>query len=119
MSHDVGSIEQFPGKRMSVVRVRRTEIGIPRWSGAIYAISNVCIHQGGALCQGVLASRLAARRPGEMSVDDMVPTIACVRHSREFDVASGHAICEPTTEIRTFPVCVTNGQVLVETGEIA
>ncbi len=115
MTIDVGSIEEFPEGRASVVMAGRTAVGIVRWSGAVYAISAICSHQGGPLCQGVLAARLTAGRPGEMLVDDASPVIACPWHGWEFDVASGEAIWDPTVRIRTFPVRVTNGRVMVDT----
>ena len=115
MTVDVGSIEEFPEGRASVVMAGRTEVGIVRWSGAVYAISAICSHQGGPLCQGVLAARLTARRPGEMLPDDAAPVIACPWHGWEFDLASGEAIWDPAVRIRTFPVRVTNGRVIVDT----
>jgi len=115
MTIDVGSIEEFPEGCASVVVAGRTEVGIVRWSGAFYAIGTICTHQGGRLCLGVLSARLTAGRPGEMLVDDAAPVIACPWHGWEFDVASGKAIWDPTIHIRTFPVRVTNGRVMVET----
>jgi nitrite reductase/ring-hydroxylating ferredoxin subunit len=114
MSIDVGPVEKFSDGRMSVVRAGRLEIGIIRWSGAVYAISNVCTHQGGPLCHGVLAARLTAERPGDMQVGETL-VIACPWHGWEFDIASGEAIWDPTKRIRTFPVHIANGRVMVQT----
>jgi nitrite reductase/ring-hydroxylating ferredoxin subunit len=50
-----------------------------------------------------------------MLVDDAAPVIACPWHGWEFDVASGEAIWDKTVRIRTFPVRVANGRVMVET----
>jgi nitrite reductase/ring-hydroxylating ferredoxin subunit len=115
MSVDLGPLEQFPEGCVSVVQAGRTEIGIVRWSGAVYAINNICAHQGGPLCHGVLAARLTALRPGDLQLDESAPVIACPWHGWEFDLASGEAIWDPTMRIRTFPVRIADGRVLVET----
>ncbi len=115
MTTDIGSVQDFPDDQVSIVTVGRTEIGIIRWSGKIYAVSAVCTHQGGPLCRGVLAGRLTAQQPGEMALQDAAPVIACPWHGWEFDVSTGEAIWDPAMRVRTFPVEIVAGRVLVET----
>lgn len=115
MTTDIGSIHDFPDGQVAIVTVGRAEIGIVRWSGKIYAVSAICAHQGGPLCRGVLAGRLTAHQPGEMAVQDTAPVIACPWHGWEFDVSTGEAIWDRTMRVRTFPVEIVAGRVLVET----
>lgn len=115
MTTDIGSVRDFPDGQVSIVTVGRTDIGIIRWSGKIYAVSAVCTHQGGPLCRGVLSSRLTAHQPGEMALQDAAPVIACPWHGWEFDVSTGEAIWDPTMRVRTFTVEIVAGRVLVET----
>jgi nitrite reductase/ring-hydroxylating ferredoxin subunit len=119
MSLDVGPAAEFPDGQVSVVTVGRAEIGIIRWCGKIYAIGAVCAHQGGPLCRGVLAPRLDARRPGELIVADAAPVIACPWHGWEYDVGTGEAIWDRSVRVRTFPVEVIAGRVMVETADDA
>jgi nitrite reductase (NADH) small subunit len=116
MITDVGQVDDFAEGRISTVTVGRAEIGIVRWSGKIYAVSALCIHQGAPLCQGVLAGRMTALRPGDMALDDTAPVIACPWHGWEFDVRTGEAIWDPRLRVRVYPVRIVSDRVLVETG---
>jgi nitrite reductase/ring-hydroxylating ferredoxin subunit len=116
MITDIGRVDDFAEGRISTITVGRAEIGIVRWSGKIYAVSTLCIHQGAPLCQGVLAGRLTATRPGEMALDDTTPVIACPWHGWEFDVRTGEAIWDPRMRVRVYEVQVVGDRVLIETG---
>jgi len=115
VSTDVGAVNDFPEGQVKVVSVGRTEIGIIRWNGVIYAISAICTHQGGPLCGGVLAGRLTGLKPGDIQVQDGAPVIACPWHGWEFDVATGEAIWDSSLRIRTFPADIAGERVLVNT----
>lgn len=119
MSIDVGAVHDFPDERISVVSVGRSEVGIVKWHGRIHAISTVCTHQGGPLCRGVLAARLSGANPGDMTLEDAAPVIACPWHGWEFDVATGQAIWDARLRIRTFPVEIIGDRVFVETSAAA
>ena len=115
MSTDVGAVQDFPEGQVKVVSIGRTEIGIIRWNGAIYAVGAICAHQGGPICRGVLARRLTGMKPGDMRVQDGAPVIACPWHGWEFDVATGEAIWDSSLRIRTYPVDVAGDRVVVNT----
>jgi 3-phenylpropionate/trans-cinnamate dioxygenase ferredoxin component len=84
---------------------RKVEInGIPvllcNVAGSIYAIEDVCTHDGGELDQGELE--------GER--------IMCPRHGAYFDVKTGAALTLPAIlPVRTFPVRVEGDDVYLET----
>jgi nitrite reductase/ring-hydroxylating ferredoxin subunit len=116
MSADVGAVGDFVDQRVRIVDVGRRQIGIVRWGDAFYAISNVCSHQGGPLCRGVLSACLTAAEPGNLVLDQSTPLLACPWHGWEFDVRTGRAILDPRLRVRTFPVHVADGRVLVNIG---
>ncbi|MBV8331828.1 MAG: non-heme iron oxygenase ferredoxin subunit [Candidatus Eremiobacteraeota bacterium] len=67
--------------------------------GAIYAIEDVCTHDGGPLDQGTLE--------GEC--------IVCPRHGATFDVRTGDALTLPAVvPLMTFPVMVEGDDVYIE-----
>ena len=67
--------------------------------GAIYAIEDVCTHDGGPLDQGDLE--------GE--------TVVCPRHGATFDVRTGDALTLPAVvPVMTFPVFVEGDDVYVD-----
>jgi nitrite reductase (NADH) small subunit len=115
VSTDLGPVQDFPDRQVSVVSVGRSEIGIIRWNGKVYAIGTVCAHQGGPLCRGVLAGRLSGATPGEVTLEDQAPVIACPWHGWEFDVATGQAIWDSTLRIRTYPIRIVDDRVLIDT----
>src|SRR6476661_10003372 len=114
MSVDVGPVDDFPCQRVCMVQVGERQIGIIRWGSVIYAVSNLCAHQGGPLCQGVLSGRLTAPSPGELTLDESAPVLACPWHGWEFDLRTGRAILDPKIRVRTFPARVALGRMLVD-----
>ena len=114
MSVDVGAVGDFPCERVRIVDIDRREIGIVHWQDRFYAVSNLCAHQGGPLCRGVLSARLTAAEPGELTLDQSAPLLACPWHGWEFDLRTGRAILDPKVRVRTFPARVAAGRVLVE-----
>jgi len=69
--------------------------------GDLYAIEDVCTHDGGELDQGEL--------------EDC--RIMCPRHGSYFDVRTGEALTPPAVlPVRTFPVTVEGDDVYVEAG---
>jgi nitrite reductase/ring-hydroxylating ferredoxin subunit len=91
MSVDVGPVGDFPMKHMRIIDVGARQIGVVRWGDRIFAVNNLCAHQGGPVCRGVLSGRLAASRPGELTLDDSAPTLACPWHGWEFDLLTRRA----------------------------
>jgi 3-phenylpropionate/trans-cinnamate dioxygenase ferredoxin subunit len=67
--------------------------------GTVYAIEDVCTHDGGELDQGELEGC----------------RIMCPRHGAYFDVTTGAALTLPAIlPVETFPVRVEAGEIFVE-----
>jgi len=114
MSVDVGPVGDFLMKHMRIIDVGARQIGVVRWGDRIFAVNNLCAHQGGPVCRGVLSGRLAASRPGELTLDDSAPTLACPWHGWEFDLLTGRALLDPKLRVRTFAARIVDGRVLVD-----
>jgi nitrite reductase/ring-hydroxylating ferredoxin subunit len=114
VSVDIGALDDFAEGTIRTVGVNGREVGIVRWNGDVHAIHNLCTHQGGPVCAGVLSGRLTATRPGDMELDAATPILACPWHGWEFDVRSGCALHDPLYRLRKFPVSVADGRVLVD-----
>jgi 3-phenylpropionate/trans-cinnamate dioxygenase ferredoxin subunit len=68
--------------------------------GAIYAIEDVCSHDGAPLDQGELDANC----------------IVCPRHGARFDVTTGAALTLPAVlPVQTYPARVEDGSIYVET----
>ena len=87
-----------PGTAQRVV-VDDVEILLCNVDGSLYAIENVCTHDGGALDQGELE--------GER--------VMCPRHGAYFDVTTGAALTLPAIlPVRSFPVREEGDEVFID-----
>ncbi|MGC1379935.1 MAG: non-heme iron oxygenase ferredoxin subunit [Candidatus Baltobacteraceae bacterium] len=97
--HRVAKVSEItPGSTRRVV-VRSMELLLCNVDGKIYAIEDVCTHDGGPLDQGTLE--------GEC--------VVCPRHGATFDVRTGDALTLPAVvPLMTFDVSVEGDDVYVE-----
>ena len=87
-----------PGETKRVMPQRGEHILLCNVDGSIYAVRDVCTHDGGMLGFGELDGGV----------------IECPRHAARFDVATGEVVAPPATApLRTYPVRVQDGQIEV------
>jgi 3-phenylpropionate/trans-cinnamate dioxygenase ferredoxin subunit len=95
---DVCDAGALADKENRVVDVDGTEVAIFNLDGKIYAIEDVCTHDGAEIASGVVEG-------GE---------IICPRHGARFCIKTGAVKCAPAYEdIDTFPVQTENGRIQV------
>ncbi len=81
------------------VRAGDAQVALYRDADEIFATDNICTHQYALLSDGYF--------------DD--GCIECPLHQATFDIRTGKAMCAPATkDLRTYPVKVESGDVLVE-----
>lgn len=97
--HPVAKVSEIaPGTTRRVV-VDSTEILLCNVEGRIFAIEDVCTHDGGPLDQGTLE-------------DDRV---VCPRHGATFDVRTGEALTLPAVmPLLTFETSVEGDDIFIE-----
>lgn len=82
-----------------VVDVAGKRLALCNTGEGIFAIDDVCTHDGGPLDQGQLDGK----------------EIECPRHGARFDVTTGRALCLPAVRpVRTYPVRIEDGEVEVD-----
>ena len=90
--------ELQPGGR-KIVSTPYCEIAVFNLDGELYAIEDVCTHDGGELASG----------------ECLGDTIICPRHGARFCIRDGRALTAPAYEnIDTFPVRVESGVIQVD-----
>ncbi len=95
----VAKVSEVPAGRVCYFKTGEQALALCNVDGTIYAIDDVCTHDGGSLDQGYLDGR----------------QIECPRHGARFDVVSGRALTLPAVmPVRTFPVQVEGDEVLVD-----
>jgi len=99
MKINVAHFEDIPPERTLRVVAAGHELLLCNTGGTIYAIEDVCTHDGAPLDQGTLEGKC----------------IVCPRHGATFDVTTGEALTLPAfLPLATFPVSVEDGEVYVE-----
>jgi 3-phenylpropionate/trans-cinnamate dioxygenase ferredoxin component len=84
--------------KVKTVEIKDRPIAIARYGGQLYAIDNICTHDGGHLGEGNVIQ-------GQ---------IQCPRHGARFDLKTGQMTRMPAViGISTYEVKVENGQVFV------
>jgi nitrite reductase/ring-hydroxylating ferredoxin subunit len=104
----VARLADFPAETRRLIRVGGREIGVFRVGDRFYAVRNRCPHQGGPLCEGNLASRVASTSLGRVELGDG-SRIVCPWHGWQYDMETGepHAPGDPAA--RTYGVAVERG----------
>lgn len=77
----VAKLTEIPDPGRLVVEIDDQLVVLLRVSGEVFAIDDVCTHDGGPLSEGELNDH----------------TIACPRHGAKFDIRSGAALTMPAT----------------------
>jgi nitrite reductase/ring-hydroxylating ferredoxin subunit len=116
---DVGSIDEFPDRAFKVVEANGWQVGICRWGSELFALRNLCPHQGAPVCLGFLQQRLRAgwAEDGvELETAPAEPVILCAWHRWEFSVRTGESVWDPRFRVKTYPVTVEDRRVLVQVG---
>ena len=54
----VAKIAQFPDGERRIVSHVGGEIGVLHWQGEFYAYENLCLHQGGPACEGLIMHKV-------------------------------------------------------------
>jgi len=99
MSLPVARKSEIPPGTTKRVTVAGHDVLLCNVAGEIYAIEDVCTHDGGALDQGELE--------GEC--------IECPRHGARFDVRTGEALTLPAIlPVQTYNVAIENDEIFVE-----
>ena len=111
--HVVGPLSDLPPGSKKVVRAGAIEVGVFNVDGELYALPNVCPHQFGPLCRGVVSGTVVAR-----AETDFKPAwvgegriLVCPWHALEFDVTTGRCVAIPRIKLRQYAVSVEDGVV--------
>ena len=96
----VANLSEIPDPGKLLVEVDERLVVLIRAAGHVYALDDVCTHDGGPLSEGPL--------------DPQAGTIACPRHGAKFDVRTGAALTMPATKpTKAHNVKVEGDQVFV------
>ncbi len=96
---DVGAESDLHEGENIVIDVDGVDVAIYRLDGQLYAIEDVCSHDGAEIASG------------ELEGDEII----CPRHGARFCIKTGEVKCAPAYEnIDTFPVQIKDGRIKVK-----
>lgn len=101
-----------PGERRSV-DVRGRSVCVLNVDGQLYAVRNVCPHQGASLCRGTLGATMLPSRPLEYMVGFENLVLRCPWHGWEFRIDTGVSLFDPKIRVKVYPVAVEDGNVVI------
>ena len=94
----VAALSEIPPGGRKLVEVDFLPVAIFNIDGEIFAVEDVCTHDGGPLVEG--------EAEGE--------EIVCPRHGARFNIKTGEALCMPAVEpIECYPVKIENNESFV------
>lgn len=96
----VATVAEVPVNGSKLVEVDDVRIALFNLNGEIYAIEDVCTHDGGPLVEGTIVNGCEVR---------------CPRHGARFDIRTGKALSFPAFEpTNTYAVAVKGDEVWIE-----
>ena len=101
---DLAGVDELPAKGFIVREHGELQVLIARFEGEVFAVENLCSHAFARFDDG----RLRGAR------------LKCPLHGACFDIRNGAALGRPATgPIRSFPVEIEAGRILVDLGDDA
>jgi nitrite reductase/ring-hydroxylating ferredoxin subunit len=114
----VAKAAELPDGERRIVSHAGVEIGVFHWRGAFYAYQNLCAHQGGPACEGLIMHKvedvLAPDRTwhGQRFSSDQVHFV-CPWHGYEYDLRTGECAADRSLKLKTYEVVQRGGDIYV------
>ena len=111
--HIVAQVGDIPPGGRKIVRVQGREVGIFNLEGTLYALKNVCAHQGARVCLGKVVGTTLPSDVYEFKFGLEGRVLRCPWHEWEYDIATGESLFDPKVRVVTYPVEIIDGAVAV------
>lgn len=93
---NVGSVDEIPPGHHKTIDIHDVMVAVFNVDGKLYAIEDVCTHDGGILTGGDVQGHV----------------VTCPRHGAQFDIRTGEVLAPPAYEpVATFPVRIHAGMI--------
>jgi nitrite reductase/ring-hydroxylating ferredoxin subunit len=102
-----------PGTRRIFAFGGARGIGVFNVGGEFFAVRNVCPHKGGPLCRGRLRPHVVGPEVNRIAFEREGEILKCPWHQWEFDIRTVWSLYAPRLRVKTYPVSVEDGRVVV------
>ena len=106
--------ELAPGQMRTLRNVGAPVVVVCSAEGEYHAIRGICPHQGALLGRGHLWSLTVSEEPGVYGLAEKAEILRCPWHSFDYDVKTGRCVGDPRLRVRTYPVSVEDGHIVVD-----
>lgn len=117
----VAKAVQFPDGERRIVAHNGREIGVFHWQGKFYAYENLCVHQGGPACEGIMMHKVEDVIGSDrgwlgqtFSADEM--HFVCPWHGYEYDLKTGECAADRSLKLKSFEVVRRGEDIYVVAG---
>lgn len=115
----VGPESEFEEGSRKIVDVDGKRVGVFLYRGKYRAYLNVCLHQGGPVCEGKFYPRTTAEvgEGGELireGSDFDSAHLVCPWHGWEYDLATGEHVADSSYALKKYTVTIEDGEVYVQ-----
>lgn len=116
--HYVCDVEQIEIGGRRAFTAGQTEIGVFRQGDEFYAYSNICLHQGGPACEGLIIAKVEERLGEDKTskglyFSDTELHFVCPWHGYEYDLRTGEFVGNRQRKLKKFDVTVEEGKLYV------
>jgi nitrite reductase/ring-hydroxylating ferredoxin subunit len=114
----VAKLSEFKEGDRRIVFVNNLEIGVFRQDGRFYAYSNICLHQGGPACEGLIIAKVEEKLlPDQTSrglyFSESELHFVCPWHGYEYDIRTGEFVSNRKMKLKKYQVVEKGEDVFV------
>jgi nitrite reductase/ring-hydroxylating ferredoxin subunit len=114
----VAKVADFPDGDRKIVQHGTHDIGVFHWEGQFYAYSNLCLHQGGPACEGLLMHQVEdvigpdKTWVGQKFSDQQI-NFVCPWHGYEYDLKTGECVPDRRLRLKKYNVVRKGDEIFV------
>ena len=114
----VGKTSELKDGERRIVKTAKGEVGLFVEAGHYHAYSNLCPHQGGPACEGVMMNKvvdiIAADHTYQGQTFSDTRHIVCPWHGYEYDLKTGECAGDKKIKLRKFDVVRKGDDVFIK-----
>ena len=101
-----------------IIKLGGTEAGVYRLNGNLYAYENLCAHQGGPACEGLMMPKVEQVLSEDKSFERNCFNfdewhIVCPWHAWEYKLATGEYVVNPKFRLKKYEVAERDGKIFI------
>ena len=114
----VAKASEFPEGERRIVQHGAHDIGVFHWAGEFYAYANMCLHQGGPACEGLIMHKVEdvigddKTWQGQKFSEEHV-NFVCPWHGYEYDIKTGECAADRRLKLRAYKVVQRGDDIFV------